>query len=287
MQDLPSGDMLAVRLSEAKLAERLPPSLAIAAINSPSLCVVSGPKSDVATFQQLLESTDVVCRALHTSHAFHSEMMSPAVAPLQEMLGKISLATPRIPIISSVTGVQLPDTQATAPGYWATHLRETVRFSDALATVISSGSEILVEVGPGQVLSTLAKQHPASDAKCSILSLLPHAKQPTSAGEHLIMSTVRIWQAGADLELDRLYQSEERRRRHLPTYPFERQRYWFDEIEVETDDRTNSLAAPGIQPDATVKLAPQQASRIAETPAERIVRQQLQIMRQQLETYRN
>ncbi|MCA9130092.1 MAG: HAD-IIIC family phosphatase [Planctomycetales bacterium] len=287
MQDLPSGDMLAVRLSEAKLAERLPPSLAIAAINSPSLCVVSGPKSDVATFQQLLESTDVVCRALHTSHAFHSEMMSPAVAPLQEMLGKISLATPRIPIISSVTGVQLPDTQATAPGYWATHLRETVRFSDALATVISSGSEILVEVGPGQVLSTLAKQHPASDAKRSILSLLPHAKQSTSAGEHLIMSTVRIWQAGADLELDRLYQSEERRRRHLPTYPFERQRYWFDEIEVETDDRTNSLAAPGIQPDATVKLAPQQASRIAETPAERIVRQQLQIMRQQLETYRN
>src|SRR5690606_15266361 len=160
---LPTGTMMAVRLSEAELAPRLNSELSIAAINGPQLCVVSGPTAAVDSLQSQLEAAEVVCGRLHTSHAFHSAMMDPVIEPFAAELRRVALKPPSIPIISSVTGQLLTDSQAVDPWYWARHLRETVRFTDALASQFQQPDDVLLEVGPGQTLCTLARQHPDRD----------------------------------------------------------------------------------------------------------------------------
>ena len=228
MQQLPGGSMLAVRLSEAEVLSNLPSELALAAINGPQLCVVAGPTEVVRNFQTQLEAQEVVCRSLYTSHAFHSSMMDAVVAPFEEQLRGVTMRPPKIPIVSSVTGQPLSDAQAVDPGYWARHLRETVRFTDTLATITADSDAVLLEVGPGQTLSTLARQHPQRDAEQAVLSSLPHAQQHTSATEHLLLAIGRLWQAGVNVDWKAQFQKQQRRRLHLPGYPFERLRYWLE-----------------------------------------------------------
>ncbi|MCA9183469.1 MAG: type I polyketide synthase, partial [Planctomycetales bacterium] len=165
MQQLSTGSMLAVRMTEAEVLEKLPDELSLAAINGPQLCVVSGPSSTVEQWQQKLEAAEVVCRRLHTSHASHSAMMDPVVEPFGEQLRGVALRAPQLPIVSSVTGQPLTDAQAVDPNYWARHLRETVRFTDALAAITTDSAAVLLEVGPGPPLSTLARQHPGRNSE--------------------------------------------------------------------------------------------------------------------------
>ncbi|MCA9157244.1 MAG: HAD-IIIC family phosphatase [Planctomycetales bacterium] len=200
MQQLPTGSMLAVRMTEAEVLEKLPDELSLAAINGPQLCVVSGPSATVEQWQQKLEAAEVVCRRLHTSHAFHSAMMDPVVEPFAEQLRGVALRAPQLPIVSSVTGQPLTDAQAVDPNYWARHLRETVRFTDALAAITTDSAAVLLEVGPGQTLSTLARQHPGRNSEQSVLATLPHAKQSSSAREQLLLALGRLWQAGVDVD---------------------------------------------------------------------------------------
>lgn len=257
MQRLPTGSMLAVRMTEAELLNLLPSELSLAAINGPQLCVVSGPTPIVQPFQQSLEAENIVCRSLHTSHAFHSAMMDAVVGPFEEQLRGVSLRPPEIPIVSSVTGQLLSDSQAVDPSYWARHLRETVRFTDTLATITADSDAVLLEVGPGQTLSTLARQHPDRHAEQAVLSTLPHAKQHSSAREHLLLALGRLWQAGVNVDWKYQFRQQQRRRLHLPVYPFERLRYWLEPDPEETLD-----------PEATI---PQQANDVQRaTPATRV-----------------
>ncbi len=309
MQRLPTGSMLAVRMAETALLSKLPSELSLAAINGPQLCVVSGPTPVVQRFQQNLEAEDVVCRNLHTSHAFHSAMMDAVVGPFEEQLRGVSLQPPEIPIISSVTGQLLSDAQAVDPGYWARHLRETVRFTDTLATIAADSDAVLLEVGPGQTLSTLARQHPARDAEQTVLSTLPHAKQNTSAREHLLLALGRLWQAGVNVDWKYPFRQQQLRRLHLPVYPFERLRYWLEPDSEQSRDAGEhavacgaateaAVAQPVVAPDAArspaLPLPTQQPSNVelnSEGNAEvdemmqRVIQQQLHLMEQQLRTW--
>jgi amino acid adenylation domain-containing protein len=136
MQKLPAGIMLAVRKAATDVLPLLPPDLSIAAMNGPQLCVVSGPTDTVTSFQQALEAQGTVCRPLHTSHAFHSSMMEPVVAPLADVVRGVELRPPQIPIVSTVSGTWLTPQQACDPLYWATHLRRTVHFSQAVQVLL-------------------------------------------------------------------------------------------------------------------------------------------------------
>ena len=306
MQQLPSGNMLAVRTDEAtviRLFEQFERAdLAIAAVNSPVLTVVSGPTESIAAFQARLEEQDIPATPLHTSHAFHSQMMEPAIQPFCAQLSSLTLAPSQIPILSTVTGELLTAQQACDPLYWAKHLRETVRFSDAIASALQAFPGAVVEVGPGQTLSTLTRQQPGLTDDRVVISVAPHAKQQTSAGKQLWSTLGTLWQAGVSVNFSGAYQREQRRRTHLPGYPFERQRYWYDQIVAKADVEPATVDED--QQQVETDLAPPsdlvndtscEAEKMAvldtvgtleatETDlVEVIVRQQLAVLRQQLE----
>ncbi|HBE67976.1 MAG TPA: thioester reductase, partial [Planctomycetaceae bacterium] len=168
---LPPGSMLSVRAPADDIAPMLGHDLAIASNNGPQLCVVSGPCDQIAELQECLEHRDIACKPLHTSHAFHSPMMSPIVGKFEQFVGQFGLSTPQIPILSTVTGQLLSNEDATSPGYWANHLRAPVNFSKAVSAAWDDEhgdpNRVLLELGPRQTLATLARQH-ASDPKNQI-----------------------------------------------------------------------------------------------------------------------
>jgi non-ribosomal peptide synthase protein (TIGR01720 family) len=230
MQQLPSGSMLAAPLSEEELLPLLSGStLSLAAINGPSLSVVSGPHEAVEKLARQLNAQGVDYRELHTSHAFHSEMMEPVLKPLAEQLSRLQLRPPSIPYISNVTGDWITNEEATDPQYWTTHLRRTVRFSDGLSTLFGSPKRaIMLELGPGDTLSTLARRHPLkADGQAFLTSLRrPHDGQ--SDVNSLLRAVGQLWLEGKQINWSKFYEQEERRRIPLPTYPFERKRYWVE-----------------------------------------------------------
>src|SRR5690606_13054027 len=134
----------------------------------------------VQALQRELAAQQVDYRSLHTSHAFHSPMMAPMQEPFAAELAGIDLAAPQIPIVSNVTGQQLTTDEATDCDYWLRHTLQPVRFADGLDTVLAADPKpILLEVGPGNTLSQLARQHPAQPPAHMILSSLRHPRAQT------------------------------------------------------------------------------------------------------------
>ncbi|WP_322705377.1 aminotransferase class III-fold pyridoxal phosphate-dependent enzyme [Nostoc sp. DedQUE04] len=228
MWELPPGAMLSVRLPAKEVEPRLSAELAIAAINGPSLCVVSGPTEAIASLQKQLESEEVVCRHLHTSHAFHSPMMDSIIAPFAEVVGKVKLSPPQIPFVSTVTADWITAQQATDPMYWATHLRQTVRFAEGVQTLWQQPERLLLEVGPRITTTTLARQQ-AKDIKQQIaIPSLGDNAENEAEWTALLKAVGQLWLAGVSIDWSNFYQRETRQRIPLPTYPFERQRFWID-----------------------------------------------------------
>jgi len=254
MQELPGGAMLAVRLPEQELRALLPPELSIAAINAPALSVASGPEAAIAALEGLLKARGFMSRRLQTSHAFHSAMVDPIVAPLERHLAQIALAPPQRPYVSCVTGTWITDQEATSPAYWARHARETVRFAPALAT-LSERAPILLEVGPGNVLSTLALQG-LQGRDIPVLTSLQDAARGSSDHERLLEALGRLWLQGVEPEWSALHAASPRRV-PLPGYPFERKRFW-----IEAPASTRS--APAQPPAAPVAVTP---PAVAATPS--------------------
>ncbi|WYB32682.1 type I polyketide synthase [Streptomyces sp. SM1P] len=157
MQDRPTGAMVSIAAPAADIEPLLPDGVSIAAINAPTLCVASGPHEAVAELGGILAAKEITVRPLHTSHAFHSAMMDPVVEPFTEAVAGTPLAAPGLPFVSCVTGRPITAELATDPQYWGTHLRRPVRFADAVCNAIGDGPAVLVEVGPGNTLSTLAR----------------------------------------------------------------------------------------------------------------------------------
>ncbi len=230
VQALPGGAMLAVRQPESEVLPLLNSELAVAAINSPSLCVVAGPYDAIAELEKELGSRRVAVRHLPTSHAFHSPMMEPALAPFAEMLGQVDFSEPQIPYVSNVTAKWVTPEQAKSVDYWASHLRQTVRFAEGIAELLKGGRNVLLEVGPGQTLSTLARQHPDKSADQTVLPSLPLTGAMEQRG--ILESLGRLWMAGVEVDWPQFYANENRRRAVLPTYPFARTRYWPQSPEV-------------------------------------------------------
>ncbi len=228
MGGLPSGSMLSVRLAADVLQERLSADLAIAAVNGSSLCVVAGPTELVDHLQQQLEAEEIVCRTLHTSHAFHSPMMDPIIEPFAVMVKTIQLSPPQIPFVSTVTTDWITDAQATDPIYWASHLRATVRFADGAKKLWEQPERVLLEVGPRTTTATLARQQ-AKDIKRQIaISSLGSSADDDAEWAAILQAIGQLWLAGVDLDRQQFYADEYRHRIPLPTYPFERKRYWID-----------------------------------------------------------
>lgn len=225
MQALPPGAMLSVRLAAAELEPLLPPTLQLAAENGPTACVVAGPEAAVEAFASDLSARvgrEVVSRRLQTSHAFHSAMMDPAVAPFEAEVRRVALAAPRLPVISTVDARLLDAARATDPGYWARHLRQPVRFSPAVQAAGAAWPQaVFLECGPRATLSTLVRQHRQLVAVPSL------ADTPQRELIALQEAAGQLWTLGVELDWP-ASPAHGRRRVVLPTYPFERRRYWVD-----------------------------------------------------------
>jgi acyl transferase domain-containing protein/thioesterase domain-containing protein len=246
MQQMPPGAMLAVAASETEAMRFLSDKLAVAAVNSPRSCVVSGGFPDIEALEKRLDREKIAHRRLVTSHAFHSHMMAPAAQQLAEEMGSHKLGPPRIPFLSNRSGTWITDEQATRPAYWADHLCRTVRFSQCIETLLKGEDQVLLEVGPGNTLSTLVKQQSARPAGHVILTSVRHPKEDRSDVEHILTTLGRLWLSGVKPDWEGFYADERRRRIPLPTYPFERQRFWPDSKESDPPgpyDQPNQYAA--------------------------------------------
>ncbi|MCH9648350.1 MAG: amino acid adenylation domain-containing protein [Deltaproteobacteria bacterium] len=268
MQELPEGSMLAVALSEAELSGRLERSsedLDLAAINGPEACVVSGPSPAVAAFAEQLERDGVEHRRLHTSHAFHSSMMTPAVAAFEEAVAAVPRQAPAVPFLSNLSGDWITSEEATRPGYWAAHLRGAVRFAAGAERLLEIPDLAMVELGPGRTLTSLMGRQPTAGDRW-LVPTLPGPKDPAGSLETTLTALGRLWQSGVPVDWQGFYRHEHRHRRTLPTYPFERRRYWVEpsqELVSESSGGTRKLAdwfylpswrrsdeAPGVLPQA-------------------------------------
>jgi amino acid adenylation domain-containing protein len=224
VQAQPGGAMLAIRLPEKEVLALLNPQLAIAAINSPNLCVVSGSNEAIGLLEEELATKKIAARRLQTSHAFHSPMMEPVLAPFTKLLRKIKFGEPQIPYVSNVTAQWITAAEAKSPEYWAGHVRQTVRFADGVAELMKDSQYVLLEVGPGQTLSTLARQHPPKASERTVLASLAMTGEQEPHG--LLDTLGRLWMNGVSVDWQQFYANERRLHAVLPTYPFERKRHW-------------------------------------------------------------
>jgi acyl transferase domain-containing protein/acyl carrier protein len=243
MQAMPGGSMLAVMLPEELLLPMLPAEVDIAAVNGPGLCVVSGPRRDIAEMQTMFALQGIGARPVRTSHAFHSRMMDPVLDQFRARVSSATLRPPKIRYVSNVTGTWIRDDEATDPDYWVRHVRYCVRFSDSLRLLIDAGGYVFTEVGPGQVLTGLVAAH----RKAASAGRLAPAAVPTmrraddsrADAEVLLESVGMIWAAGGPIDWKQFWSAERRRRVTLPTYPYERRRFW---VERAVDDGFGAAA---------------------------------------------
>ncbi|MCC7416397.1 MAG: SDR family NAD(P)-dependent oxidoreductase [Acidobacteria bacterium] len=226
MERMPEGAMTAVPLPEDRVRRMLTPSLWLSVVNAPDLCVVSGASGAIDQFEQRLRQDGIQAQRLQTSHAFHSGMMEGAVRPFVEAVSRIRLQEPRLPYISNVTGRWIERAQACDPEYWGRQLREPVLFAAGVAELLKGEPRLFLEIGPSQTLVTLVRQQAAG--RVQQVASLPHARQADalSSSRHAITALGRLWLGGADVEWAALYRDQSRRRLPLPTYPFQRQRFW-------------------------------------------------------------
>jgi non-ribosomal peptide synthase protein (TIGR01720 family) len=230
MQSLPAGAMLAVQLPESEVLSLLRDTqLSLASVNSSSQCVVSGLPCAVEELSSHLNAREVSHRLLHTSHAFHSEMMEPILGPFKSLFEGVKLRPPTIPYLSNLTGNWVTDEEATSPEYWTSHLRHTVRFSDGLRELFKQPNRILLEVGPGETLSTLVKRHPEKPVGQNLLHSLSHRDKLLPDLALMLNSLGQLWLArAARIDWTGFHAHHRRRRVPLPAYPFERQRFWVE-----------------------------------------------------------
>jgi amino acid adenylation domain-containing protein len=225
MQAQPRGSMMAVRASRTVLEPLLGPDLVIAGFNAPQLNVVAGPADSLRALEAKLKEQGIGAKLLETSHAFHSSMMDGALEPFRQELARTQRQRPSRPWISCVTGDWIVPEQAVEIDYWVQQLRQPVRFTDGLQKLLQD-SWALLEVGPGHALAALVRQH-AQRPKRQVMAV----SIDRDAGgdvQSLLGAMGHLWVAGAVSDWTPLHRGERRNRTPLPSYPFERKRFWLE-----------------------------------------------------------
>ncbi len=241
MQGLPAGSMLSVPLGEDELRPLLGPDVALAAINGSALCVASGSADAIGALEARLAQGRVEGARLRTSHAFHSAMMEPILAEFEARVAGVARSAPRIPFVSNVTGGWIRDAEATDPRYWVRHLRETVRFYDGIGTLLKGSRRALIEIGPGRTLATLAGMHPEAEERV-IVPAMRHPRDQQSDVATVLLALGRVAAAGSPVSWNGLHGDDRRRRLPLPSYPFERQRYWIEPSDAPAPEAPRAAA---------------------------------------------
>jgi acyl transferase domain-containing protein/thioesterase domain-containing protein/acyl carrier protein len=261
------GRMVVVPLTEEELSpmlERL--ELDLGVVNAEDLCVASGSADKIAQLEQELEAMGVEPQPIKIGVAGHSRLLDGCLDEFRAYLRSIVLSPPQIPWVSNETGTWITESDATDPEYWVRHLRGTVRFSDCVATLAADPNRILVEVGPGRTLSTLAKLSPAFNAFHGSIPTLGHAGGDVDQDAAMLTFIGRMWSLGAGLDTERLYDGEQRLRIPLPTYGFQKQRYFIDPGTSRGDQDRGTIFIDREEDEARWFWAPKWKTRDGEEP---------------------
>ncbi|HEX8905435.1 MAG TPA: acyltransferase domain-containing protein, partial [Longimicrobiaceae bacterium] len=229
IDETPPGGMMGLLLTKEEAAPYLRDGIAIGAHNATNISVVSGPKAAVDALQAEMTARGESVRRLPTRHAYHSPMMAPVAEHLAELLRGVRLSPPTIPFASNVTGDWIRPEEATDPEYWTRHLVQTVLYSAGVETLARDGFRLFLEVGPGNTVGGLALQLDCwGDTPASLVVALPHRYERHPEDAFVQGAAGRLWAAGAAVDWEAVHAHERLRRVPLPTYPFERSRYWID-----------------------------------------------------------
>ncbi|MBN6042327.1 non-ribosomal peptide synthetase/type I polyketide synthase [Amycolatopsis sp. 195334CR] len=234
VQRMPGGAMLATRLPAAELAALLDGELALAADNGPADSVASGPVAAVEALRDRLTGRGVRTRFLRTAHAFHSPLVEPVLDEFRAAFDGVELHPPHIPYLTNVTGTWVRPEEATDPAHWCRHLRGTVRFAEGVRALREEVGGVLLEAGPRRTLSSLAaaRTGAASAGPTNVVVPTLPAADPATEGAQLAAATGAVWAGGVPVDWAGPRGAERRSRVELPTYPFERRRYWIDPPET-------------------------------------------------------
>ncbi|MER5646396.1 SDR family NAD(P)-dependent oxidoreductase [Streptosporangium sp. NPDC002524] len=229
MQGLPSGGaMAAIEASEHEVLDALPDTsrIGIAAVNGPSAVVVSGDEDLVAAVVDGFARQGRRVRRLSVSHAFHSARMEPMLDDFRQVLAEVTFNEPRIPLVSTLTGRLATGQELGDPEYWVRQVREPVRFADAVSTLDAAGVTTFLELGPDGVLSAMARQSlpERDDAEPHVLIPLLRKDRPEEVTAFLALGQAHIH--GSPIDWETVFPGANRV--DLPTYAFQRQRYWLD-----------------------------------------------------------
>jgi len=225
---VPEGGMLSVPLAPAELEPLLGSELALAVINAPELCVASGPKQALERLERELAQRGVEASRIRIHIAAHSPLLEPILPDFRAYLRSLELSAPKIPFVSNLSGTWIRPEEATDPEYWVRHLRGTVRFADGLRTLLEGEGRLLLEVGPGNTLGSLARAVAGASIARSCFSSLRHRDEQICDQAFFLGVLGKLWCAGARPPWKALYRSEQRQRVSLPTYPFEHERHWIE-----------------------------------------------------------
>ncbi len=224
MQEMPRGAMLSVMATEDKIRPLLG-DVELAAVNGPSHCVVTGADKAVGDFQDKVSKLGWQSVRLQTSHAYHSRLMEPMLEVFEKVLSQTNFQPPSRPFISNLTGAWISVEQAMSPKYWLQHLRNPVMFAKGLRQMVEQEGLVLIEVGPGNTLSTLARK---IAVESTAVNVMRHVREEATDDFYLSKRLAELWAHGVEMDWHGYYAHERRRRLPLMTYPFERTRYRLD-----------------------------------------------------------
>jgi acyl transferase domain-containing protein/thioesterase domain-containing protein/acyl carrier protein len=227
-ETLPEGGMLSVPMSEEDLKPYMTPELSFSVINGPKLTVVGGPVAAIEALQQRLAEQEIEAARVRINVAAHSSMLEPILKAFGDFLNRISMKAPALPFVSNLSGTWITPAEATDPQYWVRHLRNTVRFADGLSELLKDPTRILLEVGPGRTLSSLARQHPARSPQQGVINSLRHPDEQVDDQAFVLTTLGRLWGMGAAVDWAKLRGNERRLRVELPTYRFDHARHWIE-----------------------------------------------------------
>ncbi|MFC4889834.1 type I polyketide synthase [Streptomyces beijiangensis] len=279
MQALPEGGaMVSVTAGEREVAEVLAAfggRAAVAAVNGPASVVISGDEDAVLEAAAHLAARGHKTRRLRVSRAFHSPLMEPMLADFRRVVEKLDLRPPRIPVVSNLTGRVAGADDLCSPEYWVRHVREAVRFHDGMLQLAREGATTYLELGPDAVLTAMGRDCLTGTPGAE---LLPAMRRGKPEAQTFATAVGGVWSRGGTLDWGAVYGSSGDGTLDLPTYPFQRQRYWWQ--------RTGGLAAPAAapateqEPEAAAPAGePSLAQTLAGLPADRIERALLDLVR--------
>jgi len=226
-QSLPEGIMLSVPLSKEEIEVMNDSNISIVAINTSSLCVVSGNDDSIHQFEESLSNKGIVSHRLNTSHTLPSNMMDSILDSFEKVLDDVEINEPQIPYLSNVTGNWVDKRQVISPTYWVKHLRQPILFSECVKKL--KKDEIFLEIGSEQTLSTFIREN-LLDEQLTIFNSLPNLDEHYDEQEFMLHTAGKLWVNGVDIDYKRFYVNEQHCRVILPTYPFERNRYWIEAL---------------------------------------------------------